>query len=198
MNVVFDLGGVLVAWQPVDILKKAFPDPAMREIARREIIGHDDWLEIDRGKLTMADAIPHFAAKSGIAEEIIRAFIEMVPAELVAKPETVELLHRVKAAGNAIYLLSNMPGETFEYLERTHDFWHAFDGRVVSGYIGHCKPEPAIYEHLLETFDLEPAETVFIDDVQANIDAARRHGIHGIRFESAEQVERELERLGCL
>lgn len=198
MNVVFDLGGVLLSWNPQEILEKSFSDPAVREIARREVMMHPDWLEIDRGTYTFEQAIERFVASSGLEAEIIRGFMDNVPNFLTAKSETVDLLHRVKAAGNSVYCLSNMPGETFAFLEQNHDFWHAFDGLVISAHVGHCKPEPAIYHHLLGTFNLVANETVFIDDMPENIAAAKREGIHGIRFESAAQVERELKRLGAL
>ena len=198
MNVVFDLGGVLLSWNPEEMLAKSFADPAVREIARREVMNHPDWLEIDRGTYTFEEAIQRFVVSSGLDETTIRDFMDSVPHSLTAKPDTVNLLHRVKAAGNSVYCLSNMPGETFAFLERNHDFWYAFDGLVISARIGHCKPEPAIYHHLLGTFNLTPSETVFIDDLIENIEAARREGIHGIRFENAEQVERELKRLGAL
>jgi putative hydrolase of the HAD superfamily len=198
VNVVFDLGGVLLSWNPQEMLEKSFADPAVREIARREVMMHPDWLEIDRGTYTFDEAIDRFVVSSGLPRETIQAFMDSVPHSLTAKPETVDLLHRVKNAGNSVYCLSNMPGETFEFLEANRDFWHAFDGLVISARVGHCKPEPAIYHHLLKTFDLTPSETVFIDDMPENIEAAKREGIHGIRFETAAQVETELRRLGAL
>jgi putative hydrolase of the HAD superfamily len=198
MNVVFDLGGVLVAWKPEEILERSFPDPAVREIARREIMYHPEWLEIDRGAVSIEQAIPRWVERSGLPEPDVRRFIDAVPSALTAIHETVDLLYRVRDAGNPVYCLSNMPPETFDYLERTHTFWDAFAGMVVSGRIGHCKPEPAIYEHLLKTYRLDPSDTVFIDDMPENIEGARAMGIHGIRFESAAQVEGELRKLGVL
>jgi putative hydrolase of the HAD superfamily len=198
MNVVFDLGGVVVAWEPEEILARAFSDPDHRELAKREIIGHPDWLALDRGSMSFDEAIARGTERTGWPESVVRNLIESVPPSLVADPATVELLHKVKAAGNALYLLSNMPTSSMEHLERTYTFWHLFDGAVVSSRVGHCKPEPAIYEHLLNTYHLVPADTVFIDDVAANLHAARRFGIHPILFESAAQCEEELRALGCL
>jgi putative hydrolase of the HAD superfamily len=198
VNVVFDLGGVLVTWKPQEFLERAFPDPAQREIARREIMDHPDWLEIDRGTVTIEELIPQWIERSGLPERDVRSFIDNLPLALTAMHDTVDLMYRVKAAGHRIFCLSNMPHETFAYLERTHGFWDAFEGMVISARIGHCKPEPAIYEHLLRTYGLKPSETVFIDDMPANIEAARTMGIHGIQFQSAAQVESELRRLGVL
>jgi putative hydrolase of the HAD superfamily len=198
VNVVFDLGGVLVQWKPEELVARAFPDPAVRELARREIMMHPDWLEIDRGTLTFEQAAVRAAERTGLHPEVTRRFIMSIPAALTAHHDTIELLYRVKAAGNAVYCLSNMPGETFAQLERDHDFWDAFDGLVVSYRIGHCKPEPAIYEHLLKTFDLDPRETVFIDDVPVNVEAAEALGIRGILFRGVEATEAALRAIGAL
>ena len=198
MNVVFDIGGVVVAWRPEEIVARAFLDPATRALVYREIIGHPDWLELDRGALTV-DAVVHRAvARTGLTEADVRAFIEGVPAALVADLDVVALVRRVEAAGHRLYCLSNMPTISMEHLERTYDFWALFSGKVISSRIGHCKPEPAIYEHLLATYELDPADTIFIDDVEANVVAAAAFGIRTIRFDSVVQCEEELRRHGCL
>jgi putative hydrolase of the HAD superfamily len=85
---------------------------------------------------------------------------------------------------------------SIEYLEKTHTFWDVFEGRVISCRLQLCKPETGIYEHLLQTYGLDAKDTLFIDDVQKNLDAAARLGIQTLRFENAAQCERELTRLG--
>lgn len=198
MNVVFDIGGVVVAWQPSEIVAQAFEDPTTRVLVQREIIGHPDWLELDRGSLTVDAVVDRAAARTGMTKAAVRAFIEGVPASLVANPETVALLRRVHSAGHRLFCLSNMPTISMEHLEREYDFWGLFSGAVISSRVGHCKPEPAIYQHLLTTYGLDPAQTVFIDDVEANVAAAATFGIKTIRFETVAQCAAELHRLGCL
>lgn len=198
MNVVFDLGGVVVAWNSDDIVANAISDPATRPIARKHIIDHPDWLELDRGTLTVDEAIVRATERSGLDEALVRSLVDSVPPALVANPATVALMRRVKSAGNSLYCLSNMPIGSIEYLERRYDFWDLFDGAVISSRVHHCKPEPAIYEHLLETYDLAARETVFIDDMEPNIVAAAKLGIATIRFVDVTQTERALEALGCL
>jgi len=200
MNVVFDLGGVVVAWRPVEIVARAFDDPATRDIVHRQIIGHPDWLELDRGTLTVEAAIARAVRRTGgrMTEAEVRAFIESIPASLVADTDAVALLRRVHAAGHRIFCLSNMPTFSMEHLEREYDFWDLFSGKVISSRVGHCKPEAAIYQHLLATYQLDPAQTIFIDDVEANVAAAAAFGIQTIRFDDVVQCEAELRRLGCL
>ncbi|HEY4306005.1 MAG TPA: HAD family phosphatase [Gemmatimonadaceae bacterium] len=198
MNVVFDLGGVVVAWNPNEIITNAVADPAIRPAAMRHIMKHPDWLELDRGTMEIEDAITRAVERSGLDEALVRGVVESVPAALVANDETVALMRRVKAAGNALYVLSNMPTGSMEYLEQRYDFWDLFDGAVISSRVHYCKPEREIYEHLLRTYTLVPGETVFIDDVAANVEGARAVGIHAIQFTSVAQTEEELCRLGCL
>src|SRR5688572_10391265 len=146
MNVVFDLGGVVVRWEPDAIIAKVFTDPAVRAAVRSNVIGHHDCIELDRGAISYADAIRRAAERSGLPAGEIARFLERVPPELTPIAETVDLMHRVKARGHTLYCLSNMPTRTIEYLERTHDFWSVFTGKVISSPVKLCKPDPAIYD----------------------------------------------------
>ena len=198
MNVVFDLGGVVVAWNPTAIIERAVADPAARPSAMHHIMRHPDWLELDRGTLELDEAIRRATARSGLDEALVRGVVESVPASLVANDDTVALMRRVKAAGNALYCLSNMPTGSMAYLEQRYDFWDLFDGAVISSRVHYCKPEREIYEHLLNTYDLIANDTVFIDDVAANVEGARAVGMRAIQFVDVEQTERSLRDMGCL
>ena len=192
MNLVFDLGGVVVRWDPEWIVSSVFPDDRRRRLARSEILSHPDWLELDRGTLDYERAVERAVTRTGLSGGEVRNLLEAVPPSLVPIEEMVALLHRLHAGGNALYCLSNMGHASIEYLEKKHDFFRLFTGRVVSCRLKLCKPEPAIFEHLLREFALEPRETVFTDDVEANVAAARQLGIRAIRFQNAAQFEREL------
>jgi putative hydrolase of the HAD superfamily len=198
MNIVFDLGGVVVAWRPEEILAAAFRDDTARDLARRHVMSHPDWLELDRGTMTFDEAIARGAERSGLSEREVRHLLESVPPALIARDETVDLMRRLHEGGHQLYCLSNMPADSIEYLERRYAFWHLFAGTVISSRIGHCKPEPPIYAHLIETYHLDPRDTLFIDDVPANLRAAESFGIRTILFRDAVQCEEELRQLGCL
>jgi putative hydrolase of the HAD superfamily len=198
MNIVFDLGGVVVRWEPDAIVASVFDDPDERRLARAEIIGHPDWLELDRGTLEYDVAVKRAAARTGLTEDAVDELLSRVPASLVVIPETVELMRRLKARGHSLFCLSNMQHASIEYIERTYTFWDLLSGGVISCRTRLCKPEREIYEHLLVEHGLHAADTIFIDDVEANVFAARQLGIGGIRFENAQQCERELRELGCL
>jgi putative hydrolase of the HAD superfamily len=197
MNIVFDLGGVVVTWKPEAIIANVFADPAVREIVRKEVFEHPDWPELDRGTLPWHDAVARAAQRSGLPAADVARLLREVPPSLKTVPETVDLMYRLKAGGHTLYCLSNMHIASIDYLEQHCTFWDVFAGKVISCRVNLCKPEPAIYAHLLDTHGLEPRNTVFIDDVQVNLDAARQFGIRTIQFLNASQCDQELAQMGC-
>ena len=198
MNIIFDLGGVVVRWEPEALLAQTFDDPATCKVLHSEFIGHADWLELDRGTMAPAEAIMRAARRTGLSEPEVRRFLSSVPPALVPIPETVGLLYQLKTQGHSLYCLSNMHLASIEFLERTHGFWDVFSGKVISCRVNLCKPEAKIYAHLLETYQLDATGTVFVDDVEVNLAAARQFGIRTIRFESSAQCAGELKALGCV
>jgi putative hydrolase of the HAD superfamily len=198
VNVVFDLGGVVLAWQPITIVASVFASPADQALVLREVLGHRDWVELDRGTLPLDDAVARAAARTGIAPRRIEELFDAVPPALVPMPASIELVKAVRHAGRRLYVLSNLHRASFAYLARTDELFGLFDGRVVSCEVGACKPEPAIYQHLLERHALDPLETVFVDDLQVNLDAAAAFGMRTIRFDGADACRARLADLGCL
>lgn len=198
MNLVFDLGGVVVRWDPDAIIAGVFSDPHLQAKARAGVFDDPDWLELDRGTLDREDAIRRAAKRTGITESEIRRLLYAVPSSLVAFPDTVDLLYRLKAKGYPLYCLSNMHRASLEHIKQAHDFWDVFNGMVFSCELNLCKPESAIYAHLLDAFGLQANDTLFMDDVQKNLDAAAKLGIRTLRFDNAAQCERELHALGLI
>jgi putative hydrolase of the HAD superfamily len=196
VNLIFDLGGVVVRWDPEAIIAGVFQDKKVREKVREDVFAHPDWLEVDRGMLDPDEVVRRAAQRTGIAAAELKRMVLAVPASLVPLPDTVALLYRLKARGYPIYCLSNMGFASIEHLEREHRFFEVFSGKVISCRLMLCKPEPAIYQHALDTYGLKAQETVFIDDVEKNVAAAARLGIRTIQFTDAAQCERELRSLG--
>ena len=192
----FDLGGVVVRWEPDAIIAGVFSDAQVQRKVKTALFEHPDWLELDRGTLGRDEAIARAAQRSGISLADMQQLMHAVPPSLTVFPETVRLMRRLKAKGYPLYCLSNMHFASIEHLEQNENFWDVFEGRVISCRLKLCKPEPGIYQHLLDAFGLRARDTIFIDDVQKNLDAAAKLGIQTIRFEDARQCERELARLG--
>jgi len=196
MNLILDLGGVVVRWDPAAIIAGVFEDEELRARVRKGVFEHGDWLELDRGTLGREDAIRRAAQRTSIDPAELTRLLVAVPPSLVPIPQTVELLYRLKARGYPLYCLSNMHIASIEHLEREQKFFEVFTGKVISCRLNLCKPEAAIYRHALETYGLRAEDTVFIDDVEVNIEAAANVGLRTIQFRDAAQCERELRALG--
>jgi putative hydrolase of the HAD superfamily len=197
LNIIFDLGGVVVTWQPKEIIAKVFADPVVQATVLTEIVEHADWLALDRGTLSAQDAIARAAQRTGLPESEVARFLSEVPPALVAIPDTVDLLYRLRSRGNELFCLSNIQHASIEHLETAYSFWEVFSGRVISSRVQLLKPEPAIYTYLLETYHLNVEGTIFIDDLDANLTAAAQFGIHTVKFENLAQCEEQLRSLGC-
>jgi len=191
-NVVFDMGGVLLEWNPASTIAELYPDTAIQAVIRQQMFEHADWHEFDRGTLTYEDAVQHFAKQTGRSPDETRRLIHATRESLRPITGTVELLDQLAAGGVHLYLLSNMPVSTFDYLVRQHKFFGHFKHLVISGAILLVKPEPAIYKHLVEQTGIVPAESVFIDDLLKNVIAARECGFEAIQFRDPASCREEL------
>ena len=199
MNIVFDLGGVVVNWLPDKLAATAFADPEQQQLCLDKIIGHPDWLALDRGSITLDQAIKNAHTRTGMSEESIADFFEMLGPSLTPIKDTVDLIQELSAAGeHPLFVLSNMHHAAINYLEANHDFWHLFRSTTISCRIGMLKPDQEIYEYLLTSNSLIASETVFIDDMPQNTQAAAKLGIKGLTFKSTKLCRHELKQLGCL
>jgi putative hydrolase of the HAD superfamily len=193
-NVIMDLGGVMLEWNPDRLLTRFQPEPELRATLRAAIFG-PDWHLFDRGRLSEAELIDRLESGSGQARDDLLEIVAATRESLLEKPETVKLVRALQQRGLDIYCLSNMPSPMYEHLRRRHTFWDVFRGVVISGEVQLMKPEPEIYLHLLERFGLRAQECVFVDDMQANVDGAKSVGLHAIRFHNATQCQQELDEL---
>lgn len=194
-NVIFDLGGVLLEWNPDDILSRFQPDANLRRRLRAALFGHADWHLFDRGGLSESELLDRMESRIGHSRPELLAIVDAVREALIEKPDTVRLIRSLHRRGIALYCLSNMPSSIYAHLRRRHAFWDVFRGIVISGEVRMVKPEPEVFAHLLERFDLRAEESVFIDDLPANIEAAKRLGLQTIWFRNAAQCEHELDQL---
>ncbi len=192
-NVVFDLGGVVFEWNPDAIIRAVFDDPEVQTLIKRQVFGQPDWSDTDRGTLTRADAVVRWARRTGRPVDELEALMREADVSMQPIIDTLGLMRELEDRGLNLYCLSNMPVERYAYLRRTYDFWDRFRGIVISGHVKMIKPEPEIFQYLLDSYDLEPASTVFVDDSTRNIAAARALGIQGILFTTAEECRKQLE-----
>ena len=198
MNIVFDLGGVVFNWQPDAIIRRVFQDPEIQALVRAEIFEHADWIELDRGTIALDQAIVRGASRTGLPRESIEKLLNEVPRSLTPIQGTIDLIRSIRDSNNRFFVLSNMHIASISYLEKKHKIWDMFDGIVISSRIQKVKPDIEIYEHLLKEHKLNAAETVFIDDMSENLEAASSIGIQTIRFVDPDQCKQGLVDLECI
>jgi 2-haloacid dehalogenase len=194
--VVFDLGGVLIDWNPRYLYRQLFADPGeMEEFLARVCTA--DWHRAHDLGADIAASCRRLAALHPGYRDAIMAWAERGE-EMAAGQfdQVVCVLSEVKAAGLRCYALSNMEPEAFWIRYARFPFMTWFDGHVISGLEGVAKPDQRIFEILLERYALAPEATVFVDDVQRNVQAARALGINAVRYTGAQQLRRELRALG--
>ncbi len=204
MNVVFDFGGVLLRWRPLAFLTRLLPaHTGTREAT--EALAADffqgfggDWAEFDRGTLGEAPLAERISARTGLGLHDVRRVIDAVPEELQPVPASVALVERLRAAGHALYYLSNMPEPYAVHLEQTHEFMRLFRQGVFSARVQRVKPEPEIFAHAQAAFGIVGEPALFIDDSAHNVSAARGQGWQAIQFRDAAQCESELTALGLI
>ncbi len=194
-NVVFDLGRVLLRWDPQAVAARTSDDPRIQALLHREILAHDDWNRLDRGSLPEADALEGWAARTALPKTLLQELLVQTEETLTPIEESHALLEEVHAAGHALYCLSNMSRRSYAYVRGKYDFWRYFKGIVVSAHVKLLKPEADIYHYLLWRYRLDPERSVFIDDRPENIEAARAVGMHGIVFEDPASCRRQLQAL---
>jgi len=196
--VVFDLGGVLVDWDPRYMYRQLFDDPDEMESFLAEVTTAEWNAHQDAGR-PWAEAIELLVAEHPQRRELIEAYRRRWPEMLAGEiPGTIDVLADLRAAGVRLLALSNWSAETFPVARERFEFLAWFEEIVISGEVGVNKPDRRIFEHLMEHFDIEPRATLFIDDSSANVEAAEELGFGAILFTDAGALRRELVRLGLL
>jgi putative hydrolase of the HAD superfamily len=203
MNVVFDLGAVLLAWEPTRLVQTHLPEHAPTEPAAaalgRALFHHDDWMGFDCGTRSLEDAISRMAQRLSLPRARLDDMLGTLGERLEAIPVTVELLEGLFARRDAgeplrLYYLSNMPLPYARAVERRHGFMRRFDGGVFSGDVKFIKPQREIYELLAVRHALAAQQTVFIDDSATNVEAARAFGWHAIHCTQPASLAAQLGR----
>jgi len=198
-TVIFDLGGVLIDWNPRHLFRKLFPgdDAGMEHFLAHVCNSH--WNEQQDAGRAFADAVTAAVREHPDKEALIRAYherwIEMLGGPIDGSVAIVAALRDRKVP---LYALTNWSHETFPLAEPMFPFLAWFDGIVVSGRERLIKPDPRIYRLLLERYGIAPATAVYIDDNARNAAAATELGLYGIHFTGPAALRRELETLELL
>jgi len=191
-NIVFDLGGVLFYWNPLEIAK------IHNQIANRilDVVCSEHWGNWDRGTMT-AEEVAHELSGEFDKNEVLRLMQE-APGYLKPLDKGLQIFKEVKALGYKTYVLSNLSKDCYNKIFHENEFFKEFDGLIFSYQVKTIKPEPEIYNILLNTYSLKPEECLFIDDLEHNIAGANNIGIDGVVCKDHDYLRQELQRLKIL
>ncbi|HEY1006961.1 MAG TPA: HAD family phosphatase [Sphingobacteriaceae bacterium] len=198
-TIIFDLGGVLIDWNPEYLFRKIIHD----EAERKHFFDHictSDWNEEQDAGRPLEEATSMLVERFPEHEARIRAYYDRWEEMLGGAIEgTVEIFRQLKDRNHfRFYALTNWSAETFPYALQRFEFLQWFDGIVVSGEEKNRKPYLDFYQLMLDRYRLDPAEALFIDDNLRNVEAARQVGIRTIHYLSPEQLRESLARTGIL
>lgn len=194
-NIIFDLGGVLIDWNPEYVYLDAFKGNRKKMEKFFDEVCTFDWNENQDAGYPLANATEDRIALFPEQADLIRMYYgrweEMLRGSISG---TVSILKKIVSNNDyRVFALTNWSAETFPIALKRFDFLHWFEGIVVSGTEKTRKPFPEIYETTLERYDLKACESIFIDDNERNVAAANQLGIQTIKFLNPHQLEKDLK-----
>ena len=197
-NIIFDLGGVVVNFDPKNFLMERFANQRTEDIVYDLTFGSKEWQDLDRGVITRAQANRIMLENAARVDRVfeVRTVIEEWEGMLRTKKPTVKTMCKLKLAGYRLYYLSNIPSDVMHGNLEKRDFFPLFDGGIASCDVHLCKPEPEIFITLMQTCHLAYDESIFIDDNRTNAQAAFNLGITGILYKNPRSFNRALESCG--
>ncbi len=195
-TVIFDLGNVLIDWNPRHLYRKLFDDVESMESFLSEVC-NAEWNERQDAGRSWHEGIEAAMARHPGHAEMIRAFHERWE-EMLGGPihDSIAVLEELRDTPTRLLALTNWSSETFPIALERYAFLHWFEGILVSGHEGLIKPDPAIFRLLISRFGIEASRAVFIDDSIRNVEGARQVGLHAIHFSTADKLRIDLRVLG--
>lgn len=196
-NIIFDIGSVLIGYRWRDMCLEAGWDEEKAEKIGGGFFDSSLWPDFDAGLVSTEELIKNIVREDPDLEEDARWFIVSGKKMVVERPKIWAVMRELKKKGYGIYVLSNYSEELFTLHTEGLPFWELVDGGVISYQIHQIKPDPPIYRHLMEKYQLKPEECIFFDDRAENTESARKLGMQAVTVEdgSEELLERELRKL---
>ena len=194
-NIVFDIGNVLMDWDPEGIYRTLFGKDDYYSHPLSSIVGGEVWLELDKGTIGLDAAIEKLSKMNKQYGHEIDKFIREAPYHIHPLTESIECALKYKELGYNIFLLSNFPEYGFKIIRSKFDFFNQFHGEIISWDVKAIKPNRDIYDILLSEYNLDPKTTLFIDDLKENITAAEKLNIKGLHLKKDTDLGLELKRI---
>ncbi|MCI8759824.1 MAG: HAD family phosphatase [Clostridia bacterium] len=195
-NIVFDLGRVLVDFNPQKYLEEFGLEEEIRQSLTKNIFQSKEWEKCDSGVYqNNSDLVDLLVNQYPQLETEIKLVLNKNWVKMLSlKEETQVYLEDLKKQGFKIYILSNLSEESYQYV-KNYEFFKIIDGGVYSYQLKICKPNPKIYEKLLNQYKILPKETIFIDDNEKNIEMSEKLGMYGVIFEDLETVKQKVNNI---
>ena len=195
-HIIFDIGNVLIGYRWQDMLIEDHgmnPEDALR--LGSGVFNNPNWLRLDAGNISLQEMAEYAIKDMPDLAEDVKWFFRNARLMRVKRPSIWKEMKVLREKGYGIYLLSNYSEELLESHVGDTEIRDLVDGGVVSFQIHEIKPEPAIYQYLLQKYDLKPEDCLFFDDRAENVEAARKLGISAIVVTGEEQLLEELKKL---
>jgi len=193
-NIVFDLGNVLISFKPSEYLDTKNYSTEDKARILNDIFFSREWLQLDNGDITLSEAIESIAENSSLSGEEIGYIFKLRKDLMFPLPQNADLLPFLKKQGFRLYFLSNFPGDIFNEIKTDYSFFNYFDGGVISAEVRFSKPDIRIYKILIDKYSLIPEETLFIDDLEINVQAALNTGMKGLVTHGSTEISREVKK----
>ncbi len=196
-NIIFDLGNVLISFRPSDFFDSKNYPANIKNTILSDIFASKEWLMLDNGDINTSQAIDAIAAKSSLKKEEIVHIFNLRTEIMFPLEQNVRLLPELQKQGYKLYYLSNFPLDIFDEVKNGYYFFKYFDGGIISADVKCSKPDSRIYEILMKQYSLDPGESLYIDDVEANVKGAESTGMTGFVTYGSVEISAELRsRLG--
>lgn len=192
-NLIFDLGNVLISFIPSDFLRrKEYPENKINTILS-DIFSGKEWAMLDNGDISTPEAISSITARSSLSRAETELVFNLRKDILFPMGENVRLLPALKKEGYKLFYLSNFPLDLFEEVKNDYYFFRHFDGGIISAEARLSKPDIRFFELILNKYGLAAGDTLFIDDLPANVEAASATGMKGYVTYGSDKIEAELK-----
>jgi HAD superfamily hydrolase (TIGR01509 family) len=178
-NVIFDLGNVLLCWNPGEYLIESGYSAEKAQYVLDTVFRSREWFSLDNGDLSREEAIERMAANSTLNRAEISSLFDLCLDIIYPIANNVNLLPELRKKGYKLYYLSNYPLDFFLDTKKIYSFFDLFDGGIISAEVKFSKPDPEIYNVLMGKYGLLPEESLFIDDNPQNVEAAVKLGMRG-------------------
>ncbi|WP_160677605.1 HAD family phosphatase [Clostridium sp. C8-1-8] len=195
-NIIFDIGNVILDFNPKDYLSQKISEPDKVLEVHKELFQSEEWVMLDRGVITEEEARKVIINRSKANGDLIKLAFEGWYDILTPIESTVEVIKKLKELKYNLYFLSNFHLLAFEHITEKYDFFKLFDGGIVSYKEKLIKPEEAIYTRIVEKYNLNPEESIFIDDVEENIQGAKKLNFNTILLKDPTKLVEGLRAYG--